>query len=104
ALGVAVQVDVTAEVNAERIERTCVLQSPAGKIKPRLDPVAYRGGMVLNPMHPVNRVTGLKPGQRWRIPLIDPFSDALQATVAEMAGAKLSGATAEPVAQFLTAE
>jgi hypothetical protein len=104
ALGVAVHVGVTAEIKAGRIDRTCLVKSPAGTIMPRLDPVAYRGGMVLNPMHPVNRVAGLKAGQRWRIPLIDPFADALQATVAEMAGAKLSGPTAEPVAQFLYAE
>jgi hypothetical protein len=99
------KVAVTAQVKAGRIERSCDLESPLlGAISPKLEPVAYRRGSVLNPLHPVNRVNGLKPGQRWRIPLFDPFGDALKATVAELSGVKLSQQAAEPVAQFLYAE
>lgn len=49
-----------------------------------LDPVAVSThGTVLNPLHPVNRLGGLRPGQRWRMPLVDPLADALRALVAK---------------------
>lgn len=42
---------------------------------PNLDPVDVSGqGNVLNPMHLLNRLSGLRVGQRWRIPLVDPLS------------------------------
>jgi hypothetical protein len=34
-------------------------------------------GLVLNPLHPVNRLVGLRPGQRWRMPMMNPLSEAL---------------------------
>lgn len=43
-------------------------------------PVSASGSM-LNPLHPVNRIAGLRPGQAWRMPLIDPLTDALAATL-----------------------
>jgi hypothetical protein len=39
-------------------------------------PVSERGS-VLNPMHPLNRLAGLREGQRWRMPLVDPLGDAV---------------------------
>jgi hypothetical protein len=36
---------------------------------------------VLNPLHPVNRVTGLRRGQHWRLPLMDPLSVSMAATI-----------------------
>lgn len=36
-------------------------------------PVSARG-FVLNPLHPVNQVPGLRSGRRWQTPLIDPLS------------------------------
>jgi hypothetical protein len=33
-------------------------------------------GSVIMPLHPVNRIHGLRPGQSWRQPMIDPFRDA----------------------------
>jgi hypothetical protein len=44
--------------------------------------IARRGG-VLNPLLPVNRLTGLKRGQRWRVPMLDPIAEALLAYVRE---------------------
>lgn len=44
-------------------------------------PVAANG-TVLNPLHPVNRIAGLRPGQEWRMPLVDPLADAVAAHVA----------------------
>jgi hypothetical protein len=34
-------------------------------------------GSVLLPLHPVNRIQGLRPGQTWRMPLVDPLADSL---------------------------
>jgi hypothetical protein len=45
-----------------------------------LDPVEFAShGSVLNPLHPVNRVAGLRRGQHWLIPLVDPLADSLAA-------------------------
>jgi hypothetical protein len=42
-----------------------------------LDPVPVpRHGSVLSPLHPVNRIEGLRPGQTWRLPLVDPLKTA----------------------------
>lgn len=38
--------------------------------------VAHTGSVLL-PLHPVNHIKGLRPGQRWRQPLVDPLRDAL---------------------------
>lgn len=47
-------------------------------VKIDFPPVAVStNGSVLMPLHPVNRIHGLRPGQTWRQPLIDPFRDAL---------------------------
>jgi hypothetical protein len=37
---------------------------------------------VLTPLHPIHRILGLRPGQRWRQPLVDPVSEALAARLA----------------------
>lgn len=41
-------------------------------------PVA-RGGSILMPLHPVNRLRGLSPGQRWRMIAYDPLVAAVNA-------------------------
>jgi hypothetical protein len=33
-------------------------------------------GSVLSPLHPVKRISGLRPGQAWRQPLVDPLKTA----------------------------
>ncbi|MCS7046851.1 MAG: hypothetical protein NZO58_10885 [Gemmataceae bacterium] len=44
---------------------------------PPLTPCAVSGsGRILNPMHLVNRVNGLRVGQRWPVPLLDPLRAA----------------------------
>jgi hypothetical protein len=53
---------------------------------PRLDrhefvPVPPRGS-VLTPLQPIHRILGLRPGQLWRQPLVDPLSEALAARFA----------------------
>jgi hypothetical protein len=42
-----------------------------GKLSPV--EVSYHGS-VLVPQHPVNKITGLRPGQSWRMPVVDPFA------------------------------
>ena len=53
----------------------------AGKpIEADLDPVPVsRHGSVLSPLHPVNRIEGLRPGQTWQLPLVDPLKTAFGA-------------------------
>jgi hypothetical protein len=43
-------------------------------------PVSSQGAVLL-PMHPVKHIHGLKPGQRWRVPVVDPLDDLLAAVV-----------------------
>jgi hypothetical protein len=38
-----------------------------------------QGGSVLLPLHPVNRITGLSPGQSWQMTALDPLGDSLAA-------------------------
>ena len=36
-----------------------------------------RGGSVLLPLHPVNRLAGLSPGESWHMTVLDPLGDSL---------------------------
>ena len=38
-----------------------------------------QGDSVLLPLHPVNRLTGLSPGQSWQMTVLDPLGDSLAA-------------------------
>lgn len=41
----------------------------------QFDPVPMTGrGSVLNPLHPVHRLRGLRPGREWNVPLFDPMA------------------------------
>jgi predicted PhzF superfamily epimerase YddE/YHI9 len=48
-----------------------------GKGVPMTELEVGRGGAVLLPLHPVKRLTGLKPGQTWRTVVLDPIPDSL---------------------------
>ncbi len=43
-------------------------------------PVSHNGSVIM-PLHPVNRIHGLRPGQSWRQPLVDPFRDAFASSL-----------------------
>jgi hypothetical protein len=43
-------------------------------------PVSAQGS-VLMPLHPVNQIRGLRPGQTWRVPVVDPLDDMLASLV-----------------------
>jgi len=56
-----------------------------------LEPVEVSSqGSVLNPLHPINRVTGLQKGQHWQMPLVNPLNDSLMALLKK-----------DPAAEFL---
>lgn len=63
---------------------------PGGAVEKELDPVPVSAhGSVLSPLHPVNRIAGLRPGQTWRLPLVDPIKDALTALAAGRPGEEI---------------
>jgi hypothetical protein len=60
---------------------------PDKPIDADLDPVPMsRHGSVLSPLHPVNRIEGLRPGQTWRLPLVDPLKTAFGALLQKYLG------------------
>jgi len=80
ALGWAGRFETTADVRNGRLDRRGTIDAPViGRRDLALDPTDPPRGNVLNPMHPVPRVTGLRPGREWRQPLADPRSDILRA-------------------------
>jgi hypothetical protein len=106
--GLTMSVAVNAEVRGDRIERSCVIDSPLGRARSDLRPVPSARGSVLTPLHPVNRIQGLRPGQRWRVPLLDPLGDAARAAVlaaaAQLLGQKPPEALPDAAPSFLDAE
>ncbi|HEY1378859.1 MAG TPA: hypothetical protein VGF55_18810 [Gemmataceae bacterium] len=83
---------LSAAVRGGRLERHALFEVPGlVKSEPVLEPTDPPRGRVLNPMHPVPRITGLRPGQEWRQPLIDPRSDLLRAALTQLAGGRLPG-------------
>ena len=59
------------QAESARLERELKIDLPPAAVS--------QNGSVLLPLHPVNRIHGLRPGQTWRQPLVDPFRDALAA-------------------------
>src|SRR5262249_52946088 len=45
---------------------------------PKIESVPAPKGTVLNPMHPVPRIRNVRPGKRWRMPILNPVGDAVQ--------------------------
>jgi hypothetical protein len=48
-------------------------------LRQALDPVPVEAGQPLNPMQPVGRLTGVRPGRRWAVHESDPVGDAIKA-------------------------
>jgi hypothetical protein len=56
-----------------------------------LEPVEFNSRTnILNPLHPVSRITGLRRGQHWQLRLVDPLADSISALIKK-----------EPVFSFL---
>jgi len=51
-----------------------------------LDPVPVPQGQPLNPLQPVNRIVGVRPGRRWIVNESDPLKEAVATVLAEVAG------------------
>lgn len=56
---------------------------------------------VLMPLHPVNHIRGLRPGQSWRQPLVDPLRDAFAALPGFSGGVRALNARVLPQAEML---
>jgi hypothetical protein len=69
------------EVVDGKLVRSVVLHTPGGNVTPVLEPVDAPVGNILNPLHPISRIQGLKPGRRWRMTVIDPLADAVEPTL-----------------------
>jgi hypothetical protein len=79
---------LSAEARRGRLERHVLFDVPGQfHFEPPLPPAEAPRGTILNPMHPVPRITGLRPGQTWRQPLVDPRPEILRAALEQ---AKLS--------------
>ncbi len=80
-----IKASVAGEVREGQFFAHGVLEAAGwGKHELDLQPVQVSPhGTVLNPLHPVNRITGLQMGQQWRMPLVDPLADAVYAQLAE---------------------
>ncbi|HTU20033.1 MAG TPA: hypothetical protein VMG10_18355 [Gemmataceae bacterium] len=58
-------------------------------------------GSVLMPLHPVNQISGLQPGQRWRQPLVDPLRDAFASLPGFSGGVRFLNAHVLPQPRML---
>ncbi len=63
-------------------------------------PLSYNGSVVM-PLHPVSRIHGLRPGQSWRQPLVDPFHDAFAGLPGFSSGVRYANARVLPQPQVL---
>lgn len=68
-----------------------------------LDPVPVPEGQALGPLQPVNRLAGVRPGQRWTVHEIDPLGEAV-GTLARQGAAKFGFRPPEAKRDVLVAE
>jgi len=68
----------------QRIHWEIVLDTSMGQFAPQIEPTPVPSGSVLNPLQPLSRIRGLRPGQRWQLTLVDPLSDALAAALPQV--------------------
>jgi hypothetical protein len=72
------------------------------KLAGELPPVSVSSqGSVVLPLHPVNRIGGLKPRQTWRVPALDPLGAALESFVGGEDRVRYLRATVRPRAEVL---
>lgn len=85
-----VKFDATAKVTGTvvdgRLVANCDVQSPIGNLKKTLEPVAIPQGQPLNPLQPVSRIRGIRPGRTWVVEESDPLGEAIGALIREKLG------------------
>lgn len=85
-----VRAQVEGEVKDKRFIPRAFVDFNGSSIALPLEPVEVSSqGSVLNPLHPISRVTGLQPGQHWQMPLVNPLNDSLMALLKKDPGAEL---------------
>lgn len=91
-------VDIRGTVAAGRMQPTLELQVPGIVARTMTLPAVSvaRGSSVLLPLHPVNRLRGLHPGQAWTMRVLDPLADSLGALQGTTSDAPLLRATVRP--------
>lgn len=56
---------------------TILLPAGFGTVAPQLETIDAPKGSFLNPLHPVPRVKGLRPGRQWRMQVVNPLGDTV---------------------------
>jgi hypothetical protein len=64
-----------------------------GEFAPVLEPTESSRGSVLNPLHPIHRISSVRPGQRWRQPVVDTHEEIIRAALGKLPGAESAAAT-----------
>jgi hypothetical protein len=79
-LGTEATVHLQGEVKERQFTAQGYVEVAGRKDVLPLEPVEVSArGSVLNPLHPLNRITGLRRGQHWTMPLVDPLGDSIAA-------------------------
>jgi hypothetical protein len=105
-VGVAVdaKLNIDGKIDGNRFAPVGTIELANHKENLQLEPVEVSArGSILNPLHPVNRITGLRPGQHWRLPLVDPLTDSVEAMVQKNPALQVLAQRA-PRARILAAE
>lgn len=77
--------DLQAQVVGGELVGTVKVVSSVGTLEEALEPVPATGGQVLNPLQPVNRLSRVRPGQRWVVHEVNPLTTSLLALARKLA-------------------
>ena len=68
------------DIVGDKMNRSAIIYLPFSKepVRPQLEPIGAPKGTFLNPLHPVPRIKGLKPGRKWRMELVDPLAGVVE--------------------------
>lgn len=105
--GAEVDMHLTSVIEGDRARTSCSVKSPWGEFTPPLEPIPSGRAAALNPLHPINRIKGLRVGQRWQVPLLDPLAQVQRVALERLARSAFGISLpklAETPEQFLVAE
>jgi hypothetical protein len=85
------QAEIVGVVRDGELFAACRFESDGQLFEEQLPPVPAPRGNVLNPLQPVNRLRGLRAGQHWQLPLVDPLADAMRAGTKTLIARNLRG-------------